>query len=105
MSMFCYQCQETARNVGCTVSGVCGKKPEIAGIQDLLIYSLKGVSKAALADGSASAKTRAGRIVVEGLFATITNANFDDGKLKVYIRKALALRDELAGGNGPEVLL
>jgi hydroxylamine reductase len=105
MSMFCYQCQETAKNVGCSVSGVCGKKPETAGIQDLLIYSLKGLSKAALADGNDSAKTRAGRIVAEGLFATITNANFDDEKLKLYIRKALALRDELAGGKGPDVLV
>lgn len=96
MSMFCFQCQEASKNTGCTVSGICGKKPETAGFQDLLIFSLKGLSAVAWASGDAAAVAGAGREVVRGLFATITNANFDDQSIKGFIRNALALRDSIA---------
>lgn len=92
MSMFCFQCQEAMKNTGCTVRGVCGKQPETAGIQDLLIHSLKGLSKGALAAGN-GAVLEAGRLVNESLFATITNANFDDEALKGFIRRVLPVRD------------
>ncbi len=99
MSMFCFQCQEAAKNTGCTMRGVCGKQPETAGIQDLLIYSLKGLSKAALAAGDGAIR-EAGRVVNESLFATITNANFDDEALKGFIRRVLPLRDQLLAQSG-----
>ncbi len=92
MSMFCFQCQETARNTGCTVRGVCGKKEETALLQDLLIYVCKGISMAA----EHQYDQAAGRFVTRALFATITNANFDDDRLESLIREGLAVRDRLA---------
>ncbi|MBN2393842.1 MAG: hydroxylamine reductase [Anaerolineae bacterium] len=96
MSMFCYQCQETARNEGCTVRGVCGKTPEVSHLQDLLIWFLKGVSywdlkTRELGDGNPSA----GLFVAEGLFLTITNVNFDPESYAQWIRKAVTQRDAL----------
>ena len=78
MSMFCYQCQETAKGSGCTVQGVCGKKADVANLQDLLIYTLKGISAYTVEARKAGIATAAAdKFVMEGLFATITNANFD----------------------------
>lgn len=96
MSMFCYQCQETAGNNGCTRIGVCGKKPETANLQDLLIYTLKGISLIA----EKKDYTRVGRFLVKGLFAAITNANFDDQRIIELIREGLELRDELKQNRG-----
>jgi hydroxylamine reductase len=98
MSMFCYQCQETARNTGCTVRGVCGKSEEVAKLQDLLIYTLKGI-----ADLVKRGQVDIGRYdrmngeVLNSLFMTITNANFDAASIESQIRKMLALRDDLRG--------
>lgn len=96
MSMFCYQCQETAGNTGCTRIGVCGKKPETANLQDLLIYTLKGI--ALVAEKKDYART--GRFLVKALFVTITNANFDDQRIMELIREGLELRDELKQKRG-----
>ena len=77
--MFCYQCQETAGCTGCTQAGVCGKKPDLAAMQDLLIYVTKGISAVTTAlrkEGKAVAASTDHRISVN-LFTTITNANFD----------------------------
>ncbi len=96
MSMFCYQCQETAKNTGCTVKGVCGKKEEVANLQDLLIYTLKGISDIVVkgkVDISNFDKTN--YEVLSSLFMTITNANFDDGHIEAQISKMIKLRDEL----------
>ncbi|WP_460053811.1 hydroxylamine reductase [Spirochaeta dissipatitropha] len=93
--MFCFQCQEAAKNTGCDIQGVCGKKPDTAGYQDLLIYTLKGLSVAALSCGSSTERGLAARCVAQGLFATITNANFDNDRLTELIREALVLRDSL----------
>jgi hydroxylamine reductase len=96
MGMFCYQCQETARNTGCTVRGVCGKNEEVAKLQDLLIYTLKGIAEIFV-----KGKFDIGNLekvngeVLSSLFMTITNANFDDGKIEAQIKKMIALRDEL----------
>ncbi len=96
MSMFCFQCQETAGGKGCTRIGVCGKKPETANLQDLLIYSLKG-----LAAFSSQARQcdilddETDRLLLDGLFSTITNANFDSEAIKDRIEKVLAKRDQL----------
>ena len=96
MSMFCYQCEETARNEGCTVRGVCGKSPEVANLQDLLIWLLKGVSywdvKARELGGDDPA---AGLFVAEGLFLTVTNVNFDPESHVAWIREAVETRDAL----------
>jgi len=94
--MFCYQCQEPAQGVGCTVKGVCGKTPEVAGLQDLLVYQLKGLSVLSVALRQNSIEFPAfNRFVVDGLFMTITNANFDDYRFETFIRKGFEWRNEL----------
>jgi hydroxylamine reductase len=94
--MFCFQCQETSRNTGCVLKGVCGKQPETANLQDLLIYVLKGISiygEKATALGISS--NRAGFFIAKSLFATITNANFDNDRFLALLREGLQVRDAL----------
>ncbi len=96
MSMFCFQCQETAKGTGCTVKGVCGKSGDTARLQDLLIHTLKGISiwgEERIAGGGSV--TKEGRFIAGALFATITNANFDDARFESLIREALEMRDGL----------
>ena len=106
--MFCYQCQETVKNVGCDVRGVCGKTEETSNLQDLLVHVLKGI--AIRAEGTKQAgplDRKYGRFVNQALFATITNANFDNDRIIALIREGLKLRDELkeiSGGNNAEGL-
>jgi hydroxylamine reductase len=98
MSMFCYQCQETVKNTGCEIKGVCGKNEEVAKLQDLLIYTLKGISEI-VTKGHLPVK-ELGIVnyeVLNSLFMTITNANFDDVSLEKQIIKMLKIRDELKG--------
>ena len=96
MGMFCYQCQETAKNTGCTIKGVCGKTEECSNLQDLLIYVCKGVSFVALEAEKNSIDTiEEGRFIVNSLFMTITNANFDDEMFIEAIRTGLGFRDDL----------
>jgi hydroxylamine reductase len=77
--MFCYQCQETAKNTGCTVKGVCGKNEEVAKLQDLLIYVCKGIAEIAVKGKEEVATTSdVNHEVIKSLFITITNANFDE---------------------------
>jgi hydroxylamine reductase len=96
MSMFCYQCQETAGGKGCAVRGVCGKTEEVAKLQDLLIYTLKGISEIVV-KGKLDVKTlgETNYEVLSSLFMTITNANFDDGSIEKQIMKMIAARDKL----------
>jgi len=96
MSMFCYQCQETAGGKGCTVRGVCGKTEEVAKLQDLLIYTLKGISEIVV-KGKLDVNTlgETNYEVLSSLFMTITNANFDDGSIEKQIMKMIAVRDKL----------
>ena len=94
--MFCYQCQETAKGTGCTIRGVCGKTKDVANLQDLLIYVLKGISIFNLEAKQLGLETdKADKFVFEGLFATITNANFDQEFFVDRIKQGLVLRDEL----------
>jgi hydroxylamine reductase len=96
MSMFCYQCQETARNQGCTVRGVCGKEPEVAALQDLLIDLLKGISYFGVqARPLGVAHTDTDLFVAHALFSTITNVNFDADRFVELAREAVARRDAL----------
>jgi hydroxylamine reductase len=91
MSMFCYQCQETAKNHGCTVMGVCGKKDDTANLQDLLVYVLKGIS----IFSEKLDNTGAGFFTTKALFSTITNANFDNQKLTGFIKEGLSIKQQL----------
>lgn len=95
--MFCYQCQETAQCKGCTISGVCGKKPEVAAMQDLLIYVTKGLSAVttALRTAGKTVSKELNHLVTMNLFATITNANFDREALISSIEKTLAEKEKL----------
>ena len=98
MKMFCFQCQETALNKGCTVKGVCGKEPQTAGLMDVLLYAVRGeaiVNRALREKGDPDIK--ASRQILDALFCTITNANFDDQAIGQRIAAALAVKNELIG--------
>ncbi len=95
--MFCFQCQETAGNKGCMFGGVCGKKPETANLQDLLIYVTKGLSEITtrLRPEGKEVPAAIDRLITTNLFMTITNANFDDDRFIDRINATLSSRDEL----------
>ena len=95
--MFCFQCQETAGCKGCTQVGVCGKKPEVAGLQDLLIYVTKGISavSTALREAGRTVSQAVNDRVTLNLFITITNANFDDAAIADAIEETLRMKAEL----------
>ncbi len=96
MNMFCYQCQETLKNEGCLLAGACGKSPDVAALQDLLLWSLKGLSfygvKARQLD---VVDPEADLLVAQGLFATITNVNFDPQRIADLVRRVFVGRDRL----------
>lgn len=96
MSMFCYQCQEAAKGKGCSVKGVCGKSEEVAKLQDLLIYTVKGISEIVV-KGELEAKElgEVNHEVLKSLFMTITNANFDGDAFVAEIKKMTTLRNQL----------
>ncbi|MBL6966850.1 MAG: hydroxylamine reductase [Desulfobacteraceae bacterium] len=92
--MFCFQCQETAKNQGCTVKGVCGKPEETANLQDLLIYVLKGISVyGEKANELGVLDKKWGKFIAEALFSTITNVNWDDQRYISLIKEALKVRE------------
>jgi hydroxylamine reductase len=96
MSMFCFQCQETAKGTGCTVRGVCGKPDDVAKMQDLLIYALKGISVYGIAARKANiVDDEADKFVMESLFSTVTNVNFDKEYFVERVKQALAMRDRM----------
>jgi hydroxylamine reductase len=98
--MFCYQCEETAKGEGCTKAGVCGKKGEVADLQDLLIYLMKGMSICnTKSRESGKYNKEVDKFIMEGLFSTITNANFDKQYFVDKIQQALKIRDELKDEN------
>jgi hydroxylamine reductase len=98
MSMFCFQCQETAGGKGCTKVGVCGKKENVANLQDLLVFVLKGISTYNQIARKNNVEVKGvDRFVVESLFTTITNANFDYDAFTVRIKEALRIREEVKG--------
>lgn len=94
--MFCYQCQETLKGEGCIVHGVCGKSPEVANLQDLLIYVLKGIAVYGVRAKALGIEDPAiGTFIAEALFSTITNVDFDPERFAEWIHEALDLRQEL----------
>ncbi|WP_053362576.1 hydroxylamine reductase [Bacillus sp. FJAT-27251] len=96
MSMFCYQCQETANGTGCTVAGICGKKDDLANMQDLLIYVVKGIAIANTEARELGLKNdEADKFIVNSLFMTITNANWDKNDFFNKVRTGLGIREEI----------
>ena len=95
--MFCYQCEETAGCEGCTMSGVCGKKPDVAAMQDLLVYVTKGISAVttALRQEGKQVSAEINHLITLNLFTTITNANFDKESIEARIRATLTEKDVL----------
>ena len=99
MTMFCYQCEQTAKGTGCTVAGVCGKSAETAGLQDLLVHAVTGVARYAhrLRQMGAAAAD-ADVFVLEGLFATVTNVDFDPDRLEELLQRGGQIGDALKAG-------
>jgi len=94
--MFCYQCEQTAKGEACTVLGVCGKQPEVAALQDLLIYVLQGLSQVAVAARQKGISERAVNVfTVEATFATLTNVDFDPERFVKLINECIPLRESL----------
>lgn len=105
MDMFCFQCQEAAQGKGCTVRGICGKTPEVSGLQDLLIYALKGLAEVVVKSGLNPAEL--GEVnyqLIDGLFMTITNVNFNEAAIETAIKQTLEIRDELRERTGADNL-
>lgn len=98
MEMFCYQCQETARGTGCTLQGVCGKKADTSARMDLLLYAVRGMAAVNRALREKHSQSHeASHFIIDALFATITNANFDNDMLDGYVRRAFELKNLLCG--------
>jgi len=96
MNMFCFQCQETLKNKGCIMAGICGKSADVANLQDLLIYLLKGISVyGEKARQLGQSDEEADLFVAEGLFSTITNVNFDTDRLVTLIDRAFKIREKI----------
>jgi len=95
--MFCFQCQEAAKGTGCTVKGMCGKEESTANLQDLLIYDLKGIAVLAkgLKGAGVTVDKSVGLFLSEGLFTTITNANFDNDSLENWIKRSQGIKEQL----------
>jgi len=93
--MFCYQCEQAAQGTGCTQIGVCGKQPDVAALQDLLVYGLKGIAfwaNAARQSGKKDAEID--RFMIEGLFTTVTNVDFDAAAIELILRKAASIKEK-----------
>jgi hydroxylamine reductase len=104
--MFCYQCEQTAKGTGCTVQGVCGKQPEVAALQDLLLYALMGLSQVAVEGRKVGVSDHDVNVfTVKAAFSTLTNVDFDPDRFVTLIHRAVEKRDQLkakvkaAGGN------
>jgi len=96
--MFCFQCQEASKGTGCEIIGVCGKNPEVAKLQDLLIYTLKGISEVVMEKNlEVEPIAEINHEVINSLFMTITNANFDEAAIEKQINKMIEYRDSLRG--------
>ncbi len=103
--MFCFQCQEAAKNEGCTIKGMCGKENSTANLQDLLVFNLKGIAVIAQKSKAAdvAVPNSAAAFLGQGLFTTITNANFNDENLVDWINRAQVLKKELAAAVGDKI--
>ena len=99
--MFCHQCEQTAPGTGCTKIGVCGKQPDVAALQDLLVYALKGLSQYAIgARKKGITDTKVDIFTVKALFSTLTNVDFDSDRFVALINECVALRENLKAKAG-----
>ncbi|MRR57478.1 MAG: hydroxylamine reductase, partial [Deltaproteobacteria bacterium] len=93
--MFCHQCEQAAKGIGCNIQGVCGKKPDVADLQDNLLYGLKGLAFFADKARKLGAKDQEIDVfILEGLFATVTNVDFDPARLEATIKKCYELKEK-----------
>ena len=99
--MFCFQCQQTAGNKGCTRVGVCGKQPETANLQDELVCELIYLAEAAVKNEHRT-KT-ADRLLIDGLFTTLTNVNFDNASIRRFIDRVVSERKKIGGAGLSEI--
>ena len=98
MGMFCYQCEQSAKGAGCTVKGVCGKEETTSALQDLLLYTAKGIAAYASRAGKMGARDNEVDVfTAEAVFSTLTNVNFDDTRIKGLIDRAATMRDRARG--------
>ncbi|MDD2321710.1 MAG: hydroxylamine reductase, partial [Geobacteraceae bacterium] len=107
--MFCHQCEQASKGIGCDVMGVCGKNPEVAALQDNLLYGLKGLAVYANEARQVGVKDQDIDVfLLEGLFATVTNVDFDPARLEATIKKCYEMKEkarslyEKAAGCGAE---
>lgn len=102
MSMFCYQCEQAAKGTGCTAIGVCGKQPDVAALQDLLVYTLKGIAFwANKAREQGKKDQEIDRFMIDGLFTTVTNVDFDAAVVSKFVTEGVRLRDKAKQLAGP----
>ena len=102
MSMFCYQCEQAAQGTGCTAVGVCGKQPEVAALQDLLVYTLKGIAFwADKARAQGKKDQEIDRFMIDGLFTTVTNVDFDAAAVSKFVAEGVRLREKARQLAGP----
>ena len=93
--MFCYQCEQAAQGTGCTKIGVCGKQPDVAALQDQLVFSLKGIAFwANLAREKGAKDAEIDRFMIEGMFTTVTNVDFDPEVIADFVRRSVKMRDK-----------
>ena len=94
--MFCYQCEQTAKGEGCTKIGVCGKQPEVAALQDLVVYAMRGLSQVAVEGRKVGISDPEVNIfTVKALFSTLTNVDFDPERFAPLLKETVALREKL----------
>jgi hydroxylamine reductase len=100
--MFCYQCEQAAKGTGCTAVGVCGKQPEVAALQDLLVYTLKGIAFwADKARANGVKDQEIDRFMIDGLFTTVTNVDFDAAAVSAFVADGVRLREKARQMAGP----
>ncbi len=94
MNMFCYQCEQTAKGAGCTVLGDCGKEPQTATLQDLLVYAVKDISRYAHRARQMGSTDKAVNVfTVKALFSTLTNVNFDPARFQALLKEAASIKE------------
>src|SRR5512137_1899587 len=98
MSMFCNQCEQAKGGVGCDVAGICGKMPDVSALQDLLVFGLEGISVYAEKARALGAKdAEIDLFVIEGLFTTVTNVNFDPERLRILLSRCGQVKEKAKG--------
>ena len=104
-NMFCFQCQQTAGNSGCIRTGVCGKQPETSNLQDKLVSQLITLAKLTGSSDGSDRPGKSDRLIVDGLFTTLTNVNFDDRAITEFTERVTALIKEKGGSHEAEINL